>query len=129
VYLTKEKTLRRKAQQIVLALLIEAFHTKEEILEAYLRSLDFGLEEGGLEFASHRYFGKPSRELTYTEALKLAISVPSPKLYNPSMPMNEHSWRLARKVTQGLERYGYLIDLDFMDAWRDQPVLPSASHD
>src|SRR5215468_6206816 len=64
LFLTQERTVTRKLQEIVLALWLEHKYSKKEILELYLNRVYFGAGAYGIEGASQRYFGKSARHLT-----------------------------------------------------------------
>src|SRR5690606_37642543 len=72
LFLTNERTFKRKAQEMVLALWLETKFTKDEILELYLNRVYFGSGAWGVEAASRRYFGKSASEVTLGEAALLA---------------------------------------------------------
>jgi penicillin-binding protein 1A len=83
LFLTQERTLGRKVQELVLALWLERKFTKTEILELYLNRVYFGSGAYGVEAASQRYFGKPARQITLSEAAMLAGLVKSPSRLAP----------------------------------------------
>ena len=82
-HLTREKTLRRKMWEIVLARQIEEEFGKDEILEMYLNQINLGNGLYGVEAAAQGYFGKPARELNDVEAALLAAIPKAPTTYNP----------------------------------------------
>ena len=84
LFLTQERTVSRKLQEIVLALWLEHKFTKAEILELYLNRVYFGSGAYGVEAAAQRYFGKSARQLTLAEAAMLAGLVQSPSRLAPS---------------------------------------------
>jgi len=84
LFLTQERTVTRKMQEVVLALWLEHKFTKAEILELYLNRVYFGSGAYGVEAASQRYFGKSARRLTLPEAAMLAGLVQSPSRLAPS---------------------------------------------
>ncbi|MGD0027173.1 MAG: PBP1A family penicillin-binding protein, partial [Xanthobacteraceae bacterium] len=84
LFLTQERTLTRKLQEVVLALWLEHKFTKAQILELYLNRVYFGSGAYGVEAAAQRYFGKSSRQLTLAEAALLAGLVQSPSRLAPS---------------------------------------------
>ena len=77
-FLTPDKTLRRKLQELILAERIEVLYQKPQILELYLNKVYFGDGLYGVEAASRGYFGKHASELTLAEAALLAGLVKSP---------------------------------------------------
>src|SRR5215468_2509306 len=84
LFLTQERTLARKLQEVELALWLERRHSKAEILELYLNRVYFGSGAYGVEAASQRYFGKPAKSITLPEAAMLAGLVKSPSRLAPN---------------------------------------------
>jgi penicillin-binding protein 1A len=82
-FLTPERTLRRKVQEVFVALWLEARLSKAEILSRYLSSVYFGDGVFGLRAAAQHYFGKPPEALTVGEAALLAGLVKAPSALNP----------------------------------------------
>jgi penicillin-binding protein 1B len=86
-FLTPERTLRRKAQEAVMALLVEARYDKAQILQAYLNEIYLGQRGAtavhGVGEASHVYFGRPTRELGLAESALLAAIIQSPNGLSP----------------------------------------------
>src|SRR3954451_20532797 len=84
LFLTQERTLQRKLQEVELALWLERKHSKAEILELYLNRVYFGSGAYGVEAAAQRYFGKSAKNVTLTEAAMLAGLVKSPSRLAPN---------------------------------------------
>ena len=84
LFLTQERTLTRKVQELVLAVWLERKYSKTEILELYLNRVYFGAGAYGIEAAAQRYFQKPAQRLTLAEAAMLAGIVRSPSRLAPS---------------------------------------------
>jgi penicillin-binding protein 1A len=82
-HLSREKTIRRKLWEVVLAREIEQAFAKDEILELYLNQIYLGEGYYGVEAAAQGYFGKPAQELTLAESATLAALPRSPNHYNP----------------------------------------------
>jgi penicillin-binding protein 1B len=110
LYLTHERTLSRKAREAVLAVLLEARYTKDQILQAYLNEIYMGASRGvnliGFGAASRAYFGKEPGELDLAEAATLAGLIQSPARYDPvahpEASRERRDWVLARMVEAGL---------------------------
>jgi 1A family penicillin-binding protein len=83
-FLTRDKTLRRKVQEVLVAAQLEQNYTKEEILHFYLNKVYFGDGFHGVEAASRGYFAKPAKDLDVAEAALLAGLIQAPSLYAPS---------------------------------------------
>src|SRR4051795_4732134 len=84
LFLTQERTMARKLQEVELALWLERKHSKNEILELYLNRVYFGSGAYGVEAASQRYFGKSAKSVTVAEAAMLAGLVKSPSRLAPN---------------------------------------------
>src|SRR5262245_1789767 len=84
LFLTQERTINRKLQEVVLALWLERKFSKPQILEMYLNRVYFGAGAYGIEQASQRYFGKSARQITLGEAALLAGLVKSPSRLAPT---------------------------------------------
>ena len=83
VYLTQRKTLHRKAQEALLAMMIERDFSKEKILELYLNQIYYGSGAFGVQAASKVYFGKSVDQLTLSEAALIAGLPRRPSGYSP----------------------------------------------
>jgi penicillin-binding protein 1A len=83
LFLTPDQTLRRKAQELMLAVWLELKFSKDEILALYLNRVYFGAGAYGIEAASQRYFDKAAKDLTVGEAALLAGLLKAPSRYSP----------------------------------------------
>ena len=83
VYLTQRKTVDRKVQEAVLAILMERHFTKEKILELYLNRVYYGSGAFGVQAASKVYFGKDVDRLDLSECAMLAGMPQKPSGYSP----------------------------------------------
>ncbi len=92
-FLTPDKTLRRKLQEIILAARIERRYPKARILELYLNKVYFGDGLYGAEAAARGFFGKHASELSVAEAATLAGLVKSPSSYAPTVSIERASLR------------------------------------
>ena len=95
LFLTNERTLRRKLQEVAMALWLESKFTKKQILALYLSRVYFGASAWGVEAASERYFDKPAKDLTLGEAALLAGLLKAPSRMNPA---NEDTAAKARAL-------------------------------
>jgi penicillin-binding protein 1A len=84
LFLTQERTVSRKLQEMVLALWLEHKFSKAQIIELYLNRVYFGSGAYGIEGAAQRYFAKSARHLTLAEAALLAGLVQSPSRLAPN---------------------------------------------
>ncbi len=81
--LTRERTIRRKAQEVILTVIIEGIYTKDQILEMYLNEIPYGGTAYGIETASETYFGKLAKDLNLAEAALLVGLPQRPSTYSP----------------------------------------------
>ncbi len=86
-YLSSERTLRRKAVEIAMAIMLDRRYSKDEILEAYLNEIYLGQDRSravhGFGLASRFYFGRPVRELDLPQIALLVGMVKGPSYYDP----------------------------------------------
>ncbi len=83
MYLDFDKTWSRKIEEAFLTLELEVHYDKNEILEGYLNTINFGAGNYGVMNASQYYFNKDAKDLTLEEALILAGIPKNPSNYNP----------------------------------------------
>lgn len=96
LYLTFDKTWERKIEEAFLTIELEVHYSKDEILEGYINTIDYGAGNYGIENASNYYFGKSASELSLAEA-SLLIGIPkNPSLYNPLI--NYDSSKIRQKI-------------------------------
>lgn len=124
-FLTLEKTFTRKLQEIVLALLLEAEYSKDQILELYLNKAYFGSGLYGAEAASMGYFGKPAADLTVSEAALLAGLVKAPTSYAPTTNLER---ALARRdvVLAAMRDMGAIDEATYEASRAEQVELADA---
>ena len=83
LFLTPDQNMRRKVQELMLAVWLELKFTKKEILALYLNRVYFGAGAYGIEAASQRYFDKSAKDLSVGEAALLAGLLKAPSRYSP----------------------------------------------
>ncbi|MDP2820081.1 MAG: transglycosylase domain-containing protein [Polaromonas sp.] len=81
LFLSGERTLMRKGQELVLTLMLEALLNKQRILEIYLNNVEWGEGVFGAEAAAQHYFRKSASKLSAYEAARLAVMLPRPKYF------------------------------------------------
>ena len=81
LFLSGERTLLRKGQELVLTVMLETMLSKQRILEIYLNSVEWGEGVFGAEAAAQHYFRKPASKLSAFEAARLAVMLPRPKYF------------------------------------------------
>src|SRR5712691_8459304 len=109
LFLTQERTLWRKMQELVLALWLERKFSKREILELYLNRVYFGSGAYGVEAAAQKYFGKPARAVKVAEAAMLAGLVKSPSRLAPSRNP-DGAERRAQAVLTAMTELGFVTE-------------------
>lgn len=78
-----DESLGRKWREMAVALKLEFFYSKEELLLAYLNRVYLGMGNRGFEDAAQFYFDKPAKDLTLNEAATLVGILPAPNRFNP----------------------------------------------
>ncbi len=109
MFLSPERTLRRKVQEAMIALWLERRLKKDEILARYLNTIYFGGGAWGIDGASRRYFGKSARQLTLPEAAMLAGLIQAPSTYAPTRDLRAAQQRAAVVLTA-------MVDAGSLDA-------------
>ncbi len=107
LFLTQERTVHRKLQEMLLALWLERKFSKTQILELYLNRVYFGSGAYGIEQAAQRYFGKPAREMSLPEAALLAGLVKSPSRLAPTRNF-DGAERRAQTVLAAMADLGFI---------------------
>lgn len=83
LFLTSQKSIKRKVQELLLAFWLEYRLSKEQILTLYLNRVYLGAGTYGIEAASQKYFHKSSRDMNLLEAAIIAGLLKAPSRYNP----------------------------------------------
>lgn len=131
-FLKPEKTFKRKIQEIILAIQVERYYSKEEILEMYLNKIYFGEGAYGIQSASQTYFNKDVKDLTLGEAALLAGIPKSPNYYSPLAPKDTpegqpHQSQLRQKTILDLMvTYGYVDQAEADRAYNDPITISKA---
>src|ERR1700737_2326220 len=122
LFLTQERTIGRKVQELVLALWLEHKYTKTQILELYLNRVYFGAGAYGVEAAAQRYFGKSARKVTLGEAAMLAGLVKSPSRLAPTHNP-DGAQRRGQIVLAAMADIGVISDHAAKAAFADSPRI------
>ncbi len=107
IFLNADRTIKRKVQELLLAVWLEQKFTKDEILTLYLNRVYFGAGAYGVDAASYRYFGKQARFLTVGEAAVLAGLLKAPSRFAPTSHP-EDAGRRGRLVIEQMVTAGFL---------------------
>lgn len=105
-----EASYTRKLREAILAYRIEDSLTKQQILELYLNSIELGRNAGGVDAASHAYFGKDLKTLSIAQMAYLAILPKGPANYDPE-----------RHTPRALERRNWVLGQMLKNGWITQP--------
>lgn len=81
LFLSGERNMLRKGQEMVITLMLEACLPKRRILEIYLNSVEWGEGVFGAQAAAQHYFRKPAAQLNAWEAARLAVMLPRPRYF------------------------------------------------
>ncbi|MGM9923387.1 MAG: PBP1A family penicillin-binding protein [Bacillus sp. (in: firmicutes)] len=114
-FLSNEKTLKRKAQELWLSLQIERKYSKEEIFEMYINKIFYGAQANGIATAAKTYFGKSLNELELYEAATLAGLPQSPSRYNP-FQHPERAEKRRNVVLSLMNKHGYISESEMKEA-------------
>ena len=116
LYLNFDRNFKRKAKEAWLALKLETFYSKDEILEGYLNTINYGNGVMGIQNASKYYFNKSAEELNLAEASILAGIPANPQNYSPIN--NEKKARKRQKlVLDCMVKSGYITEKEADDAY------------
>lgn len=125
-YLTQDRTMKRKMQEVFLALQLERQYTKQEILELYLNQIYFGQGAYGVQAAAKTYFGKNVEDLNLNECAMLAGIPKSPNYYSPFNNLKAAQERKAIVLEQ-MAKYHYITQATADSTATADVVLAPAS--
>ena len=94
IYLTNEKSMRRKLNELYYAIKLEGIYEKNEILEGYLNTIYFNHGIYGIYDAAKYYFNKEPKDITLKEAAILIAIIKSPKNYSPILNKENNTRRV-----------------------------------
>ncbi|KEO83026.1 transglycosylase domain-containing protein [Tumebacillus flagellatus] len=122
VYLSQDRTMTRKLNEIVLAFELEHNYSKDDILTMYLNNVYFGNGATGIRAAADTYFGKGQdlKKLTLAESALLAGLPNAPSALNPWIPEN---------VPNAIERRNHVLDAMYKNGDITQDQLTQAKNE
>jgi penicillin-binding protein 1B len=127
LYLSPRRTIRRKAVEAIMAVVLDARYSKEEILVAYLNEIYLGqrgsISVTGVGEAARHYFGKHASDLDLAESATIAGMIKAPNTYSPLR--NPERARQRRDLVLRMMAAEGQIDRVGMDAALASPVVPS----
>jgi len=120
LFLSPERTLSRKIQELLLAFWLEHRFSKDQILTLYLNRVYLGAGTYGVEAASQRYFGKSARRLSLAEAAMLAGLLKAPSRYAPTRDLARARDRADQVLAAMVE--ADMITAEVAQAARERPA-------
>jgi len=119
LFLTHERTIKRKVQELILALWLEQRFSKDQILAIYLNRVYLGSGAYGVDAASRKYFGRPATQVNTFQAAMLAGLLKAPSRLNPLSDPDLAEAR-TREVLQIMVEADVLDEAHAAAAWRDR---------
>ncbi len=104
MFLTKDKTLSRKALEAIITVRLEEVLTKREILERYFNVVQFGKDIFGIQQAAHFYFKKNPSDLDVIESAFLVFLLPNPEVYSKSFYKKKLTAFASKRLEQIISR-------------------------
>jgi len=114
MYLSFDKTWKRKIEEAFLTLELEMHYDKDEILEGYVNTINYGQGNFGIENASQYYFNKKAKDLSLEEAIMLAGIPKNPNNYNPVSNIDKCIKR-ANVVAKTMLDNNYITEKQYKD--------------
>lgn len=109
LFLTMDRTIERKVQEVMLALWLEQKYTKDQILEMYLNRVYLGSGAYGVDAAARRYFDKSAKDVNLIEAATLAGLLKAPSKLSPARDPEAANAR-AKLVLAAMREQGMIDD-------------------
>ena len=119
LYLDFDKTWKRKIEEAFLTLELEVHYDKDDILEGYLNTINYGQGNMGIVNAASYYFNKKPNELTLEEAIMLAGIPKNPSGYNP-VNNYEASVNRAKVVAKAMLNNKYIDEATYNNLYKDK---------
>jgi len=127
LFLSRDKTIKRKVRELVLAWRMEKTLTKDRILELYLNVVELGDMIYGVGAGARHHFGKQPSQLSLRESTFLAAMLPGPKVYDPARRMDRVMNRSDHLL--GVMLKGRMItDEQYLAALVEVPLSGQPSH-
>ncbi|MCR6500509.1 penicillin-binding protein [Shinella sp. CPCC 101442] len=121
MFLSPERTLERKVQEVLLAFWLEHKYSKDQILAMYLNRVFFGSNSYGVEAASRRYFNKSARDVNLGEAALLAGLLKAPSRLSPARDPEAAEAR-AQVVLGAMREEGFVTENEIKTAMSQTPA-------
>lgn len=127
LFLTHEKSITRKAKEIIIAMRLEKLFPKDKILELYLNTINFGRGAWGVETAARTYFDKSARDLDVAQSAILAGLIANPGRYNPQSSISNAKAR-QNYVLGRMETLGWITPEQRQEAYNEELEFRSRSN-
>ncbi len=114
--LTSDQSIIRKIKELILAIEVEHYYSKDQILEMYLNEIPYGGTAYGIEAAANLYFGKHAKDLNLAEASLLAGLPQRPSVYSPYGTHPELARVRQKEVLRRMVEDGYISKAQSIDA-------------
>lgn len=124
LFLTFDKTWSRKIEEALLTIRLEAHYSKDELLEGYLNTINYG-GVFGIENASIYYFGKSSKDLSLAEASILAGIPKSPSNYSP-ISNYDNAKKRQKLILESMVKNKYITEDEMEKALDEELVFANA---
>lgn len=125
-YVGRENTAGRKIREMMVALKLETFYSKDKLLLTYLNRVFLGVDNYGFEDAAQFYFGKSATEINLSEAATLVAILPAPNAYNP-VQNYDRAVQLRDRVINRMAKLGMVSGEEAQRARRSRiEVSPEA---
>ncbi len=127
LFLTPERSIKRKVQELMLALWLEYRFSKDQIMTIYLNRVYLGAGTYGVDAAARKYFGKSVSKISTYQSALIAGLLKAPSRYNPHAS-KERSQGRTEQVLKNMVAAGYLTEAQASSALKKQGrTLQSAS--
>ncbi len=123
LFLSRDKTLSRKLEEVILADYLESSFTKREMMELYLNVIEFGPSVYGITQAAAHYFGRTPAELNLAECLFLSSILPSPIRYSKlaeKSPLSESWTKHLRELMTIAAKLGTISEAELAEGLKEE---------
>lgn len=126
IFLSKDKKVSRKIQELILSMWLENRFDKNQILDLYMNRVSLVGGMRGIDAAATNFFGHGARELTLAESAQIAAMLKAPTTYSP-LKNPERNMKRAKIVLNEMARQGYITDAEADMAMKNlKPATQSA---
>ncbi len=127
IFLSNEKTFKRKIKELLLSISVEWNLDKYQILERYFNQIPYGGETYGVQEAANKYFGKNVWELNMNEAAFLAGLPAAPSSYSPYGENKEYAYARMRHVIDEMANVGFISKEKAEELKKNNPEIKEST--